>query len=213
MALIWGTTFDWTDERLALLKQRWADGLSASQIAGELGGGVTRSAVCGKVFRLGLSGRSATVTIKPRAPKANPRPGRPITIKPRPPAQPKYAAPKPATDDDTEVDTGFQSDGITDIVEDTDIPVEQRKTLLELTDTTCRWPIGEPTSPDFYFCGGAAATRIDGKPMPYCSNHCQRAFGVAAPRREMSDAERAQRAMQMRKNLQAHKQALAAGER
>src|SRR5471030_861431 len=47
----------WTDERVALLTKLWADGLSASQIAAELGG-ITRNAVIGKVHRLGLSGRA-----------------------------------------------------------------------------------------------------------------------------------------------------------
>ena len=47
----------WTDERVELLKKLWAEGLSASQIAGRLGG-VTRNAVIGKVHRLGLSGRA-----------------------------------------------------------------------------------------------------------------------------------------------------------
>ena len=57
----------WTDERVELLKKLWADGLSASQIAGELGG-ITRNAVIGKVHRLGLSGRAKTP--RPRAPRA-----------------------------------------------------------------------------------------------------------------------------------------------
>src|SRR6478736_2025482 len=47
----------WTDERVELLKKLWSDGLSASQIATELGN-VTRNAVIGKVHRLGLSGRA-----------------------------------------------------------------------------------------------------------------------------------------------------------
>src|SRR5829696_2799775 len=47
----------WTDERVELLKKLWSDGLSASQIAAELGG-ITRNAVIGKVHRLGLSGRA-----------------------------------------------------------------------------------------------------------------------------------------------------------
>ena len=47
----------WTDERVELLKKLWTDGLSASQIAGQLGG-VTRNAVIGKVHRLSLSGRA-----------------------------------------------------------------------------------------------------------------------------------------------------------
>ena len=49
----------WTDERVELLKKLWAEGLSASQIAGRLGG-VTRNAVIGKVHRLGLSGRATS---------------------------------------------------------------------------------------------------------------------------------------------------------
>src|ERR1700682_6193691 len=47
----------WTDERVETLKKLWTDGLSASQIAAELGG-ITRNAVIGKVHRLGLSGRA-----------------------------------------------------------------------------------------------------------------------------------------------------------
>ena len=35
-----------------------------------------------------------------------------------------------------------------------EIPVEQRKTLLQLTEKTCRWPIGDPGSAEFFFCGG-----------------------------------------------------------
>jgi GcrA cell cycle regulator len=48
----------WTEERVERLKKLWSDGLSASQIAAELGGGVTRNAVIGKVHRLGLRGRA-----------------------------------------------------------------------------------------------------------------------------------------------------------
>ncbi len=47
----------WTDERVETLKKLWTEGLSASQIAAELGG-ITRNAVIGKVHRLGLSGRA-----------------------------------------------------------------------------------------------------------------------------------------------------------
>src|SRR5580700_2309548 len=60
----------WTDERVELLKKLWSDGLSASQIAAELGG-ITRNAVIGKVHRLGLSGRAkSTSTGAPRPRKA-----------------------------------------------------------------------------------------------------------------------------------------------
>src|ERR1700712_446905 len=59
----------WTDERIELLRKLWLDGLSASRIAAELAGGVTRNAVIGKVHRLGLSGR-----VKAAAPSAPARP-------------------------------------------------------------------------------------------------------------------------------------------
>ena len=62
----------WTDERVETLKKLWSEGLSASQIAGELGG-VTRNAVIGKVHRLGLSGRAKSPS------SAAPRPRKPRT--------------------------------------------------------------------------------------------------------------------------------------
>src|SRR5664279_616210 len=56
----------WTEERVELLKKLWMEGFSASQIAGELGEGVTRNAVIGKVHRLKLSGRAKPASIAPR---------------------------------------------------------------------------------------------------------------------------------------------------
>ena len=61
----------WTDERVETLKKLWTDGLSASQIAAELGG-ITRNAVIGKVHRLGLSGRAkspSSAAPRPRKPR------------------------------------------------------------------------------------------------------------------------------------------------
>ena len=73
----------WTDERVDLLRRLWDEGLSASQIAAQLGG-VTRNAVIGKVHRLGLSGRAAPSQPTRPAFKA-PRPARPAaTTMPRP---------------------------------------------------------------------------------------------------------------------------------
>ena len=51
------TVLTWSDDRVEQLKKLWEAGLSASQIAAELGN-VTRNAVIGKVHRLGLSGRA-----------------------------------------------------------------------------------------------------------------------------------------------------------
>jgi len=70
----------WTDERVETLKTLWLDGLSASQIAKQLGG-VTRNAVIGKVHRLGLSGRATPSQPTPVAFKP-PRPARPVGVAP-----------------------------------------------------------------------------------------------------------------------------------
>ena len=48
----------WTNERIELLQKLWLEGWSASRIAGELAHAITRNAVIGKVYRLGLSGRA-----------------------------------------------------------------------------------------------------------------------------------------------------------
>ena len=86
----------WTDERVETLKRLWLDGLSASQIAKQLGG-VTRNAVIGKVHRLGLSGRAtpskpARTTFKPPRAARPDKPSRctlPITaLRVMPPSSP-----------------------------------------------------------------------------------------------------------------------------
>lgn len=46
----------WTDARIEHAIALWRDGSSASQIAGEIGGGLSRNAVIGKLARLGLTG-------------------------------------------------------------------------------------------------------------------------------------------------------------
>ena len=52
------TASSWTDERIAHVAQRWSQGVTARQIAQELGGGISHSAVMGKIHRLGIAGLS-----------------------------------------------------------------------------------------------------------------------------------------------------------
>jgi GcrA cell cycle regulator len=59
------------------------------------------------------------------------------------------------------------------------IPLGQRRTLLELTEQTCRWPIGDPGHSDFFFCGGQTITGL-----PYCAYHSRVAYQPANLRRE-----------------------------
>jgi GcrA cell cycle regulator len=66
-----------------------------------------------------------------------------------------------------------------------EIPQEQRKTLLQLNEHTCRWPVGDPGSAEFYFCGGDATNE-----MPYCGYHCRVAYQPANDRRRERRASR-----------------------
>ena len=120
----------WTEDRVELLKKLWQDGLSASQIAGQLGG-VTRNAVIGKVHRLGLSGRAKSPS------NASPRPRKPrISNGMRP--RPQYRG-NAALQLDYGADPEYDLDPLANIV-----PMGPRVSILQLTDATCRWPIGDP---------------------------------------------------------------------
>jgi GcrA cell cycle regulator len=154
----------WTDERVELLKKLWADGLSASQIAGELGG-ITRNAVIGKVHRLGLSGRAKS----PSSSSPRPRKARSSSHMMRVARHSMRGNTALAYDYDMEPEP--------ELIEKL-IPVEQRRTLLELTEATCRWPVGDPGSPEFFFCGGEAATTL-----PYCAYHSRVAYQPPNDRR------------------------------
>jgi GcrA cell cycle regulator len=59
------------------------------------------------------------------------------------------------------------------------IPIGQRRTLLELNENTCRWPIGDPASAEFFFCGGQPITSL-----PYCAHHSRIAYQPASERRK-----------------------------
>lgn len=88
----------WTDERIEQLKKLWENGMTASQIADELGG-VSRNAVIGKAHRLGLQSRPSPVKEKEGKPAPAPRkpaPPRKAEAAPSPVAKPAPAAPRPA---------------------------------------------------------------------------------------------------------------------
>jgi GcrA cell cycle regulator len=165
----------WTDARIELLKQLWDKGASCSQIATALGG-LSRNAVIGKVHRLALPRPERKRARAPRPPRP-PRPprggaqvestrlapfsargsgksklraqARAVAAPPRRrPSRPRLASPV-ALDQ-------FNAA----------IPFEQRRTLLQLTRASCRWPVGEPGRPDFFFCGA----RVEAG-HPYCAGH------------------------------------------
>ena len=145
----------WTDERVETLKRLWTDGLSASQIAAELGG-ITRNAVIGKVHRLGLSGRAKSPS------SAAPRPRKARQH------QHMMRVSRPSARGNTALAHAYDLDAQAEPeLVDNVVPMGQRRTLLELTEETCRWPIGDPGQADFFFCGGPAYCGwLGSKPPP-----------------------------------------------
>jgi len=165
----------WTEERVELLKKLWADGLSASQIAGRLGE-VTRNAVIGKVHRLGLAGRATTSRIRSARPRnrVSHLPLRPTRVQYRTNGnaalKPVYApVEKPAA----------VLRVVPSAVEDIDVPEPLRVPLLDLNESSCRWPIGDPQDDSFHFCGHDKASGSS-----YCEHHGRVAFQPAARRRK-----------------------------
>ncbi len=140
----------WTEERVALLRKLWAEGLSASQIAKQLGS-VTRNAVIGKVHRLGLAGRAT-----PSRPAKRPvRTARPRTIGPSAPRLRQISSVPSVVIPDLEP-LKFE-DG-------------KAASVLTLNDTMCKYPIGDPTEATFAFCGRSATCG------PYCQDHARLAY-------------------------------------
>jgi GcrA cell cycle regulator len=148
----------WTDERIALLKDSWESGMTASQIAEKLGENVSRNAVIGKAHRLGLKSRPSPVkpgeaevpvaVVAPAAVAAAPAAA--------PPPAPRVATPRAAAKGKA-----------------------AKTSLLDLTEKICKWPIGHPGDADFHFCGKGAQA-----PFPYCTEHCLIAYQAQLPRRD-----------------------------
>lgn len=148
----------WTDERVATLKKLWLDGLSASQIAKQLGG-VTRNAVIGKVHRLGLSGRATPS--QPSRPLYKPTP------RPRPQAQAQPAQPAPRREPVLQRPTAQAATPLPVVAPD----LPGTATVLTLGAHMCKWPIGDPGSDEFSFCGRRSSAE-----GPYCIEHSRVAY-------------------------------------
>jgi len=192
----------WSDERVEKLKKMWSEGQSASQIAKELGG-VTRNAVIGKVHRLGLSNRNGSGGGNAAADGAT---GEKPAAKPRPKsrtAAERPAAPKPdvaSEDRPAEAPAQTAGSGKPIIPAGQPLPPQpsaneidpealakvsevekkaRRLSLMELTERTCKWPVGDPATADFWFCGLPVQA---GK--PYCEAHVGVAFQPMSARRD-----------------------------
>ena len=195
----------WTDERIELLKKLWTDGLSASQIAGELGM-VTRNAVIGKVHRLGLAGRA-------KAPSS-------AVARPQQQQQRKVASGGGSRVGSVTMNVGMGSSmngggvssGMTaslgggmgrgsmsraatamkiapqaqeetqpwveHLDEDVVVPMSQRVTIMELKEGLCKWPMGDPQQSEFRYCGANCDVGT-----PYCTYHSRVAYQPPSDRR------------------------------
>jgi GcrA cell cycle regulator len=160
----------WTDERVELLKKLWSDGLSASQIAAEIGS-VTRNAVIGKVHRLGLSGRGKAKAAPPqRSRKATRTPSAPSPISQSAPRSSVILAPAP--------EVPAAEPDVQEVEQDVAIPMSERVTIMDLRESMCRWPMGDPTKPEFRFCGARAVAGL-----PYCAHHARVAYQPVTDRK------------------------------
>ena len=135
----------WDEAREAKLKELWEKGHTASQIA-EILGGTTRNAVIGKAHRLKLAGRAQSKKLdkkEKRSVGGESKEERQISRRSR-----------------------FKS-----LLLDKNFEPENPKSLEELTEETCKWPIGHPNEEKFYFCG----RKPEGE-FPYCKLHVLYAF-------------------------------------
>jgi GcrA cell cycle regulator len=146
---------DWNDVNLERLKTGWSDGLSCSQIARTIPD-ATRAAVIGKAHRLGLAGRE--------------QPRREQVQRMRTPKTTKAPPPMPVQRPTMPLDPPLLLESGAFV------------TLETVSDRTCRWPIGDPATREFHFCGNAPRA---GK--PYCDGHCTAAYAQNVPREMRED--------------------------
>ena len=157
----------WTEQQIQMLKDMWGHGFSASDIAGRLGGGLTRNAVIGKAHRLKLSAGAVAVRGAGAALRSVPSAGmadikssrkrvmlRPLPTLPAPGAVTVKSVNREAFR--SPIDGIKRSEGIA---------------VTKAGDRHCRWPVGDPRSPDFRFCG---CNVHEG--LPYCIDHARVAY-------------------------------------
>ena len=147
----------WTPDKIEKLKKLYGSGISASQIASQLGEGVTRNAVIGKCFRMGLSAKITTT---------------------------KKNNINHSVQKNSEQIKSFKRSKFKSMVIEKDFEPENPKQLEDLTDRSCKWPIGHPNESNFYFCG-----RTSLKDFSYCKLHLLYAFQPKGKKEDIINKE------------------------
>jgi GcrA cell cycle regulator len=154
----------WTDQQIELLQSLWFEGKSAMEIARELGQGVSRSAVMGKVNRLGFSGQArALPAAQPKRAQPSATPGRGLSQ--------RRKSPSAIFEVLRNRDIAYCSEPDERPVERIVAPEPLRVTLEELDAQMCRWPLEDPSTIDLRYCGVGKAARIS-----YCAYHQKLAY-------------------------------------
>ncbi len=167
----------WTEQQIETLKKMWGNGYSANDIAKNLGGGVTRNAVIGKAHRLKLSAGASAARGSVEPPSKTKgvvmATINKISTKRRAPSMLRTLPPVQSSDMPSRatvlrepmmrpIETARRSEGI---------PV------TKAGERHCRWPIGDPRSPDFRFCGCETQENL-----PYCTHHARIAYQTVSRR-------------------------------
>ena len=199
----------WTDERVELLKTMWTEGQSASQIAKELGGVTRNAVIgkvhrLGLSNRAGAGAAPSAPAASPAKPAAKEKPAAPAAPKAARPEPKAASKAKPAAEEETAADepeaipmsaarraiipagqplppqpsaNEISPEALAKVSE---IEKTAKKlSLMELTEKTCKWPVGDPATDNFWFCGLPVQ---QGK--PYCEAHVGVAFQPMSARRD-----------------------------
>ena len=149
----------WTEEKVNKLKELWGKGKTASQIS-EIIGGVSRNAVIGKAHRLNLSAK-----IKTRSAVPNKELER-------------------SNENNNPLSKRSRKSRFKSLIIEKDFEPENPKQLEELDENSCKWPIGHPNEPDFYFCGRSSL-----KDFSYCRLHILYAYQPKGKKEDVVEKE------------------------
>ena len=148
---------NWTKENIEFLQKHWGT-CTAREISEKMGAGFTRNSIIGKASRLGLSAK-----IKTRKASSN-----------------QYQE-NNLEENNIKAKKGRRSKFKSLIIEK-DFEPENPKTLEELDENSCKWPIGHPNEKDFYFCG-----RTSLKDFSYCKLHLLYAYQPKGKKDDATD--------------------------